>query len=623
MSRHFSREAFLRLLRGPANEAETVRAIRHVMDCRRCRASGAGCLLPERTGDARNALVAILEAEASGWVEVMTAESWWEGIKDLSPEGQIKKIRSTASLQSLPVFEAILADARAAALADPFLGESMVRAALTVADLLPEPRHPRTLKNDLRGEVMTVVANCRRLAADFPGSAAAIEEARRHLAQGTGDPGLEAALLSIHCSLCTDRGDFEKALVYVRRAVEIYRELEDWQASRTMRSWRRIACSPPAGRRKRSREPTSPWSACLRARPGFRCWRSSSSSRAWSFWSVLWRRFPTSWKRNRSAEQADPATRLRAVYCEARLLDGLDRVRESEKLFRKAVKAYFDQELYKEAFLTLLTLFECLCRRGALGKAAALCEEAIAATSQAGSACNEQIRCAWEELLEVVRVRQLSESELIQARQYLVRNWSVAAGTFTPPAAGGRRPPPQLTPRDPGASALAGDRGVGSQQLSGGVRRVRTAVCHGGPGAGRRQPQRGLPPARNLPQYAQGEDAAVRAVSRATPVFPADRSRPTPYDLPQRHQRLLLPPDRRAFRVVLAFPDGDLGLEPFEGGAVGLVGGGAVGGGDGDDDARFTDRDLAEAVDDGGAQAGEEASRSATMRSSPSRAMVR
>jgi hypothetical protein len=129
-------------------------------------------------------------------------------------------------------------------------------------------------------------------------------------------------------------------------------------------------------------------------------------------------------------EKVDPGMRLRIVYFEARLLDSFDRVRESEKLFRHTVKAYFDQELYKEAFITLLTLFECLCRRGALGKAAALCEEAIAATSQAGSACNEQIRLAWEELLTAVRVRQLSESELHQARQYLVRNWSVAAGTF-------------------------------------------------------------------------------------------------------------------------------------------------------------------------------------------------
>jgi hypothetical protein len=156
--------------------------------------------------------------------------------------------------------------------------------------------------------------------------------------------------------------------------------------------------------------------------------------------------------------QADPGTRLRIVYFEARLLDSLDSARESEHLFRTTVKTYFDQELYKEAFITLLTLFECLCRRGALGKAAALCEEAIAATSQAGEACNEQIRQAWEELLAVVRIRQLSESELIQARQYLVRNWSVAADVFRLPrgVAAGPVSAPELPAPPPVPSEEAG-----------------------------------------------------------------------------------------------------------------------------------------------------------------------
>jgi hypothetical protein len=146
--------------------------------------------------------------------------------------------------------------------------------------------------------------------------------------------------------------------------------------------------------------------------------------------------------------------RLLAVYHEARLLDGLGCARESEKLFRHAIKAFFDQELYKQAFLTLLTLFECLCRRGALGKAAALCEEAIAAASQVGEACNEPIRRVWEELLAAVRVRQLSDAELMQARQYLVRNWSLpAAGAFALPrleaASAVTGPPPELPPPPP------------------------------------------------------------------------------------------------------------------------------------------------------------------------------
>src|SRR4051812_4403580 len=58
------------------------------------------------------------------------------------------------------------------------------------------------------------------------------------------------------------------------------------------------------------------------------------------------------------------------------------------------------------------------------------------------------------------------------------------------------------------------------------------------------------------------------------------------------------PPRRLAVRVVLALPDRDLRLEPLQGGAAGVVGGGAVGGADGDGDARLAHGDVAETVDD-------------------------
>ncbi len=74
MSRHFSREALLQLLSGQAGEVETARAIRHMVQCRRCRVVAAGCLAQEKLGarppvgptDTRNAFVTLLEAEASG-----------------------------------------------------------------------------------------------------------------------------------------------------------------------------------------------------------------------------------------------------------------------------------------------------------------------------------------------------------------------------------------------------------------------------------------------------------------------------------------------------------------------------------------------------------------------------
>ncbi len=351
----------------------------------------------------------------------------------LGPAEQIKRIRSTASLQSLTVFETILADARATGLADPFLGESMIHTALVVVNQLPAPRHSRTLKNDLRGQALTVLANCRRLAADFQGSVAAIEEAQRSLAEGTGDPGLEAGLLSIHCSLRIDLGDFDRALTYVRRAVGLFRDLEDWQAV-AHNTVLAANCLLAAYRPEEAIEQVR---FALDRMPPNQLRLRIFAMLILTECLVLLKRpleaLPCLLEAKLLCAQADAGTRLRTLFCEAQLLDGLGCVRESEKLFRHTVKAYFDQELYKEAFGTLLTLFDCLCRRGALAKAAALCEEAIAATSEAGEACNEQIRRAWEELLAAVRVRQLSESELIQARQFLLRNWSVPAATFVLP----------------------------------------------------------------------------------------------------------------------------------------------------------------------------------------------
>jgi len=436
MTRHFTREALTRLLSGPLNEAETARAIQHVVSCRRCLASAEGCLALKKIGggpttralETRNALRTVIEAKASCAVETLKAESWWAEIVDVSPAEQIKKIRSTAALQSLPVFETILAAAKAVGLSDPYLGEATIRAALTVAESLPEPRFSRALKNDLLGEALTAVANFRRIAADWPGSAEAIAEARRHLAHGTGDPGLEAGLLSIHCSLCTDTGDLEKALSLVRRAVEIFRELEDWHGvahNLVNEANCLLAAYRPAEAIERA-------TFALEHMPAHDL-RLQALARFILVEGLVILERPLEALRyfmeaKPLCEQADLGTRLRAVYFKARLLDGLGCAREAEKLFRKAVRACFDHELYKEAFITLLTLFECFCRRGALGKAAALCEAAIEATSEAGAACNDQIRRAWEELLAAVRVRQLSEAELLAARQYLVRNWSVPRG---------------------------------------------------------------------------------------------------------------------------------------------------------------------------------------------------
>lgn len=430
MNRHFSREALLRLLSGQGDEEERVEAIRHVARCRRCLASAANHLLRGGTATARNTLALFVEAEVRESMDTLKARGWWAELREISPAEQVQRIRSTATLQNLPLFEVILEDARVTGRSDPYLGERLLKAAWTIIDLLPEGQIPQARRSDLRGRSLTVVANCRRIASEFTTSGQAIEAARRHLARGTGDRSLEAGLLSIHCSLCTDLGDFEKALAYVRRAMEIFQELEDWP-SVAHNAVLEAGCLLAAAKAEEALN-----------RAHFALERMPSDELRLQILAefivveslVILERpleaLPYFLKAKSLCAQADRTMQLRADYFEARLLDGLGCVREAEKLFRVAVKKTFDQELYKEAFITLLTLFECLCRRGALRKAAALCEEAIAATSEAGEACNEEIRRVWQELLAAVRVRQLSEGELAQARQFLVRNWSVPRGVF-------------------------------------------------------------------------------------------------------------------------------------------------------------------------------------------------
>lgn len=461
LSGHFGREALQRLLQGKGSEEEAARALQHVVECRPCQAVAASCLAEVRGGErapvhpkeARNALALFLEGKVDGAIERLKAGSWWAEIRNLGPARQIKKIRSTASLQSVTFFETVLADAETTALTDPFLGESLVRTALAVVDLLPAFQVSRALKNDLRGQALKVIANCRRLAADFPGAATAIEEAQRFVAEGTGNPGLEAGLLSIRCSLCSDRGEFEKALEYVHRAVEISRDLRDWRAVAHNRVVE-ANCLLAANRPEEAIEAAYFTLECM---PPQELRLLILAKLILTEGLVLLKRsyeaIPHLMEAKSLSAQADPATRLKALYFEAQLLEGLGEASASERLLRHTVKIYLDQELYKEAFLTLLTLFENLCRRGAQDKAVALCEEAITAATEAGEGCNEQIRHAWEELLEVVRLRPLGESELIEARQYFVRNWSVPAGTFllprvetAAPAGGAEIPPPPPIP---------------------------------------------------------------------------------------------------------------------------------------------------------------------------------
>lgn len=432
MERHFTRRAFDLLFSGPpGGAAEAARAVRHAATCHPCWAAAVGCVeqlgaSPFPARDPRAFLVNYVRGRVREETEALKARAWWADLQKLGPVAQLKRIRSVASLQTVPFFEVILGEARQAGRSDPYLGESTARVALAMVEHLGELP---LLKCDLRAEAMTVVANCRRIAADWGGAARALDEARRHLAQGTGDSGLEANLLSIECSYRTDVGDLEEALVLVRRAVEIFHHLEDAHGE-AHNAVLEAGCLMTAGR---PAEGLAKARLALLHMPPYEVRLQILARLITIDCLVALGRAPEALHHFTAGtpvfEQAlDLGTRLQIAYFEARLLDALNQDREAEKLFRETVKTCFEHELYRLGFLNLMNLFGCLCRRGALRKAADLCEEAIAAVAQSGDACNDQVLRTWEELLAVVRVRQPTDEELDRARNYLICNWSVPKG---------------------------------------------------------------------------------------------------------------------------------------------------------------------------------------------------
>ncbi len=331
------------------------------------------------------------------------------------------------------MFEAMLEEARSVAFQDPFLAEEHALTSQALAESLPASRFSPDFKNDRQGEALIVVANCRRLAANWTGSLDALTTAKRHLKNGTGDPLLTARLLSIRASLACDTGRIEEAFGLLDRVAEILREEEETEE--LCACLVKVANTLMADNR--------PQEALAKAREALRL-NSGAFPRLEMFAHALVVESLIELERTSEALQAyfgslflfedqnAQGSKLNRDYLEARLLESIGCAREAEKLFRKVIDGYFEADLYKESFWVALTLFDYYLRRSLLSKAASLCQESIDRLQQAGG--HEQMIAAWEELLRLVVNQLLERRHLVEARRYLARHWYQPAAS--PPLLG-------------------------------------------------------------------------------------------------------------------------------------------------------------------------------------------
>jgi tetratricopeptide (TPR) repeat protein len=440
MERHLSPAALGRLFSGQMVGAETEIADAHLVRCRQCLDLAAAVAAKHRKDGAlvrlteeRSAALRLLEAEEQTARRRLLAHCGWAELKDLAVEEQRLRLKRAPELQTLEMFQTVVAAASAAGPDDPFLGEERAFLAHILAGLLPDTCCPAALRRDLQGQAMLVAADCRRLARNWRDMGAALKAARSHFEQGTGDPVWDARCLAVQAALATDRGHLERAQAGLTGAAEIFRAARDASSLASVRI-QEARTLMAAGRWDEALEQAE--DALRWARPGDLRLQALARSLATECLAVLGR--PGEALRSHIAsppggQSGERHGGLRSAWLAALLLDGLGHGPDAEKAYRAGAAGYQEEELYQEAFLTLLALFGSLVRRKAWDKAARVCEDACALAARPGTACPSQVAGQWRDLLARARARKVSAEDLLAARRLLVLHWHVPAQRALPP----------------------------------------------------------------------------------------------------------------------------------------------------------------------------------------------
>ena len=440
MERHLSPAALDRLFSGQMGDAETEIADAHLVRCRQCLDLAAAVAAMHRKDGALvrlteepSAALRLLEAEEQTARRRLLAHCGWAELKNLAIEEQRERLKKAPELLTLEMFQTVVAAASAAGPDDPFLGEERAFLAHILAGLLPDTCCPRAVRQDLQGQAMLVAADCRRLAGNWRDVGTALKAARSHFEQGTGDPVWDARCLAVQAALATDRGHLERAQTDLTGAAEIFRVARDVFSLASVRI-QEARTLMAAGRWDEALERAE--DALRWTRPGDLRLQGLAQSVATECLAILGRPAEALRSHLASPPGGQPGERhggLRSPWLAALLLDALEHGPDAEKAYRTGAAGYQEEELYQEAFLTLLALFGSLVRRKAWDKAARVCEDACALAARPGTACPTQVAEQWRDLLAQARARKVSAEDLLSARRLLVRHWHVPAQRALPP----------------------------------------------------------------------------------------------------------------------------------------------------------------------------------------------
>jgi tetratricopeptide (TPR) repeat protein len=373
----------------------------------------------------------LIDRERQWGVESLTAFVEWVELRRMpSRRGQRERVRMTKACHTIAFFKLLLMSLREETSWEE--AEFLAALALLASEAMRQRKQiSEAAHHDLQAEVWTAVANARRRAAEWRRAHQALANAERHLQEGTQDPRLEAALLSITASTLADEGQVPQALDVLERSSAIYESLSEWALlARTLVKMANALAGT---------EPARGLVALDRALPLIQADDSyllllaellrveclievENPSEALQVFRRCFHLLLTTPR---------VRMRIRGRFTGGRLLDALGFHRQAERLFEEVVNGDIEHELYKDAFLDLLYLYEVHMKSGDLEKAARVCRRALTDSALAEIA-HEQLRDLWTQLLAAAQRQAIGQDLLRELRRYLSVHWKHPAAA--PPA---------------------------------------------------------------------------------------------------------------------------------------------------------------------------------------------
>ncbi len=229
---HVTKEMAERLVTGTLSKRTRKQVIRHLLGgCGKCMDMIRSVASPrpdeDYSGPLRRVGLGFVVAKGQVDEEIIHAKRLWPDLEKQTPELRLFMVKHLPEFRTWGIYSVVLAKVKTISRNDPLQAVDLAHLAVNIAETLDVQFYGEERRADFIGAGYTALGNTKRLASDFDGATAALDEAERWLEEGTGDLFERANLISIRSSLVSDLGNIEDATEMLFPAIRLARRMGD------------------------------------------------------------------------------------------------------------------------------------------------------------------------------------------------------------------------------------------------------------------------------------------------------------------------------------------------------------------------------------------------------------